>query len=55
MAGRKPIYTPERLKIGEKMAIKGKKRFGHQYASNFNKRHSPMKFKFEEGEIVRVA
>lgn len=56
MKGRKPIYQPENLKIGEKMAIKAKNRkFGHQYANAFNKRHKPMEFKFIDEFIERVA
>ncbi len=55
MAGRKPIYQPETLKIGEKLAIKAKHRkFGHQYAHAFNNRFPEMEFKFIEDVIERV-
>lgn len=39
MSGRKPLYSPETLKIGQKIELKGKrKKFGHQTAYNWNKR-----------------
>lgn len=39
MSGRKPIYTPETLKIGQKMELKGKaKKFKDQYLFAFNSR-----------------
>ncbi len=56
MKGRKPIYNPESLEIGQKMPIPGKKKqFGHQYARSFNKRFEGMTFKFIDGFIERVA
>lgn len=56
MKGRKPLYKPESLKIGQKLALPKKKRlYGHQYASNFSKRFEPMQFKFIEDFIERVA
>ena len=39
MQGRKRIYTPETLKIGEKMQLLGKaKKFKDQYLYTFNAR-----------------
>ena len=39
MAGRKKIYEPELLNIGDRIEIKGyKKAFAHQYAHNWEKR-----------------
>lgn len=39
MKGRKPLYRPESLKLGEKMQLKGKaKKFAHQYVRQFNSR-----------------
>jgi hypothetical protein len=46
MKGRKPIYKPEDLEIGEKLPILGsKRRFAHQYAYNFNRRLKDRKFR----------
>jgi len=37
--GRKAVHTPENLKIGDKMEIRGKmKTYSWQYLNNFNKR-----------------
>ena len=56
MKGRKPIYQPETLKIGQKMDLKrATKKFGHQYARQFNKRFPDRSFKFIDGSIQRVA
>jgi len=39
MAGRKKLYEPELLNIGDRIEIKGaKKAFAHQYAYNWGKR-----------------
>lgn len=56
MLGRKPIYKPETLKIGQKLAIPGKRKlYGHQYARGFNKRFPGMTFKFIDGFIERIS
>jgi hypothetical protein len=56
MQGRKPLYRPETLKIGQKLSLPVKKRsFGHQYARSFNRRFPPMQFKFIDGLIERIA
>lgn len=51
--GRKAIYKPEELEIGEKLELKGKmKRFSWQYLNNFNKK-GDAKFKHvKEGKII---
>jgi len=56
MAGRKPIYNPETLEIGQIMEIKGnKKKFGHQIAYSFNGRLEGRKFKsYSEGSKVFI-
>jgi len=55
MSGRKPIYKPETLEIGEKMALKGNtKKFVHQYIYAFRKRFPKMDFKFNGKEIERI-
>jgi len=38
MAGRKSLYQPELLEIGERIELKGSKNFGHQYAYNWSKK-----------------
>lgn len=39
MAGRKKLYEPEKLKIGERIQLKGdRKKFANQYAHNWAKR-----------------
>jgi len=39
MAGRKAIYQPELLEVGDRIELKGsKKPFGHQYAYNWAKK-----------------
>lgn len=44
--GRKAIYRPEELEIGEKMQLKGSaKYFGNQYAAQFRKKNKPKDFK----------
>lgn len=56
MIGRKPIYEPEKLEIGQKLTLRrGKEKFGHQYATNFNNRFKGRKFKFIDGFIERVS
>ena len=55
MSGRKPLYNPETLKKGQKLALGDKVTFGHQYARAFNKRFPAKKFKFIDGFIKRVA
>ena len=55
MKGRKPIYRPETLKIGQKINLpNSKKKFGHQYARSFNERFPKMTFKFIDGFIERT-
>ena len=52
--GRKAIYRPETLEIGEKMQLKGQaKSFGNQYAAQFRKKNKPKNFKKveENGKI----
>jgi hypothetical protein len=55
-AGRKKIYKPETLEVGQRMEMRGKaKRYVHQYIRSFNKRKSGMEFKFApEGENIFV-
>jgi len=49
MKGRKPLYTPETLKIGQRIQLKGlSKAFAYQYAAKFRK-------KFEGRDFKRVA
>lgn len=48
--GRKTIFAPETLAVGEKMEAKGKvRKYIYQYINNFNRRlertNTPMKFK----------
>lgn len=46
MKGRKPIFRPECLKVGEKIRLNRKnKDFAHQYAYMFRKRLPDMNFK----------
>lgn len=59
--GRKTIFAPETLAVGEKMEAKGKvKRYIHQYINNFNKRlestKTPMKFRraVEEDKVFII-
>lgn len=53
MLGRKPLYRPETLEIGEKLTLpRDKRKFGYQYARNFNKRTEGKKFKFVEGAFI---
>lgn len=53
MLGRKPLYKPETLEIGEKLTLpRAKRKFGYQYARNFSKRSGTMKFKFVEGAFI---
>ena len=55
MAGRKPIYRPETLEIGQKMALPKKiVRFGYQYVHTFNQRNPGKKFKFDGESIQRI-
>jgi hypothetical protein len=55
MAGRKPIYRPETLEIGQKIALKGKNiKFAHQYIYAFRGRCPDMDFKFNGKEIERI-
>lgn len=58
--GRKPIYKPESLEIGEKMQLKGAAvGFGNQYAAMFRKRNNGKDFKRVEDKgkvfIERIA
>lgn len=54
MKGRKPIYNPEKLKIGQKLDLGDKTIFGHQYARAFNKRFPEKRFQFIDGFVKRV-
>lgn len=57
MSGRKPLFSPETLKIGQKIELKGKrKKFGHQTAYNWNERFGrELTFKcVSEGEKVYI-
>lgn len=46
MRGRKPIYAPETLEIGQKIELRGKnKDFAHQYAYQFRRKNEPKIFK----------
>lgn len=39
MAGRKKLYEPEKLKVGQRIQLKGeRKKFANQYAHNWAKR-----------------
>lgn len=52
--GRKPIYRPENLEIGEKMQLKGPaKDFANQYAARFRRDNKGKNFKRveEKGKI----
>jgi hypothetical protein len=54
MKGRKPIYQPEGLEIGEKIQLKGNsKGFANQYAYQFRRKHPGKIFKkiTENGKI----
>jgi len=55
-AGRKPLYNPEALELGQKMEMKGKaKKFVHQYLSAFNKRNSNKKYRYApEGNKIFI-
>jgi len=53
--GRRPLYDPDVMKIGDTLTLpKSKKKFGHQYAKNFNDRLPGKKFKFVNGLIERI-
>lgn len=55
MKGRKPLYTPETLEIGEKMELSGKaKKFKDQYLYQFNKRGANKYKSFEDGKKVFI-
>lgn len=53
--GRRPIHTPEKLEVGQKMELTGKlKKYSWQYLNNFNDRGSE-KFKhIREGNKVYI-
>lgn len=57
MSGRKPLDSPETLRIGQRIELKGKRRkFGHQTAYSWNKRSDKeMEFKcITEGNQVFI-
>lgn len=53
--GRRPLYNPDEIKIGGTLSLpRSKKKFGHQYARNFNNRLPGKQFKFVDGFIKRI-
>ena len=53
-SGRKPIFAPEKLRIGQTLDLGDKAKFGHQYARVFSKRNPEKVFKFIDGLIKRI-
>ena len=58
MAGRKPIYDIKSLNIGEKLPIRTKKYYMHQYATGYNIRNPEKEFKAQwidgKAYIIRI-